>query len=203
MITKIVILANSRKFGNRCVAGKDFNGRWIRFTQNGCASISVSEAKNYNMLKILDVDGIINIPSREYGYHTENSNYTGIEVVGELNRNVLDNFLDDPDDIFGNGRCLSEVEVERLNYSLLFVKVTDLCIYIKDCGQYPNKLRGQFTYKNKTYTDISVTYSQAEEYFNGFSYPYQESYQEAYLTISLGGIFNGFAYKLISGILLI
>jgi len=200
MIMQIVILANSRKFGNRCVAGKDFNGRWIRLTKNGCDFVPVSEAINYGMLKLLDVDGIINIPSREYGYHTENSNYTGIQVFGELNRNLLDNFLDDPEDIFGNGRCLSEAEVQRLNYSLLFIKVTDLCIYIKNGGQYKDKLRGQFTYKNKIYTDIAVTYSPAEEYFKGFSYPYQESYQESYITISLGEIFNGFSYKLISGI---
>lgn len=202
MSKRMVILANSRKLSGRCVAGKDSDGTWIRLTKNGHDPIPVREARNYGMLKVLDVDGIINRPSRNYRYHTENSNYTRVAVAGDLNRNVLDDLLDNPEDIFGNGKCLSEVEVQRLNYSLLFVKVTDLCIYIKNCGQYGDKLRGQFTYKNATYTDIAVTDSAVEENFNNCSYPYQETYPEAYITISLGELFNGYAYKLISGIII-
>lgn len=203
MNTGIIVLANSRKNGGRCVAGKDSNGRWIRLIQNGEASIPISEARNYGILKVLDVYGISNIPSRGFCYHTENSNYRRIEVFGDLNRNELDNFLDHPVDVFGNGRCLSEEEAQRLNYSLLFVKVTGLCLYIKDGGQYKDTLRSHFIYNGKTYKDISVTDAATEKRFENFSYPYQEFYTEAYITISLGEIFRGCAYKLISGIILL
>lgn len=202
MSKRIVILANSRKLSGRCVAGKDGDGRWIRLIKDSHGPIPVREAAGYNMLKVLDVAGICNRSSVDYRYHTENSSYSRVTDVGYYDRRLMDDLLDHPDSIFGTGKYLSEAEAQRLDYSLLFVEVTDFIIYFKDCGQYGDKLRGQFVYNGRTYTDIAITDSAIEQRLDNNSHPYQEDYDEAYITISLGEIFNGSAYKLISGVII-
>lgn len=203
MCMRLVILANSRKLSGRCIAGKDSDGNWIRLVKRRHDPIPVAEARHYGMLKVLEVDGIVNKPSREYNYHTENSSYTETRIIGNLQNALIENLVDTPVDIFGTGKCLNENEVQTLRESLLFVKVTDFCIYYKDCGQYGSKLRGEFTYNNMLYTDIAVTDSAIEQRLSEYSYPYQENYDEAYITVSLGEIFNGYSYKLISGVITI
>lgn len=202
MRERIVILANSRKLSGKCIAGKNSDGDWVRLTKNNHGPIPVNEARNYTMLTVLEVNGIANRPSNTHNYHTENSTYTGVQVIGTLNKNKLEDLIDKPDDIFGVGRCVAQVEAQKLNQSLLFVKVTDFCIYIKDGGQYKDTLRGEFNYNGEVYTDISITDSATEARFANQHYPCSEDHAEAYLTISLGEIFNGAAYKLISGIIL-
>lgn len=199
---QILILANSRKLSGRCIAGKDHAGEWIRLTKGGHKAVPVSEAISCDVLKVVEVEGLRSTPSREFNYHTENSVYTRVKSVATFDRNALEQFLDEPEDIFGIGRLVTEEEAQRLDYSLLFVSVQNLCIYLKDCGQYGCKLRGQFEYNGRTYTDISVTDSAVETRLANVGYPYAENYESAYITISLGEIFNGGAYKLISGVII-
>ncbi|MDD2376423.1 MAG: hypothetical protein PHD15_03685 [Clostridia bacterium] len=201
-MSKIVILANSRKLRGRCVAGKDLKGNWIRLVKNLHDPIPASRAIHLEMLKIFEVEGIVNKPSVKYNYHTENSNYTRTTLLGNLGRTQLDNLVDNVPNIFGTGKQMSEVEAQKLNYSLIFVKVSNFQIYYKDGGQYPDKLRGSFNYRGVLYTDIAVTDSLVEERLSNFRAPYSEMHAEAYITISIGEIFNRNAYKLISGIVL-
>jgi hypothetical protein len=203
MSKKIVILANSRKLSGRCVAGKDEYGKWIRLTKNGHNPIPVNEAINFGMLKVLEVEGIISRPSRQFNYHSENANYTRATAINDLDIETVDKLSDHPENIFGTGKLVTEVEVQKLRESLLFVKVTNFTIYVKSGGQYPDKLRGQFTYNGTMYSDIAVTDSFVEARLSTCRSPYQETYEEAYITISLGEIFNGYAYKLISGVIII
>lgn len=200
---KIVILANSRKLSGRCVAGKDADGNWIRLTKISHNPVPVSEARNYGMLKIVDVDGITNRPSREFKYHTENSTYTRASVTGNFDAALLDRLVDNPPDVFGvGGNYVDEDDAQELRNSLLLLKVSNLRIYLKDFGDYGIKLRGQFSYNGQIYTDISVTDSSVEQRLRNVAYPYSENYDEAYITISLGEIFRGAAYKLISGVII-
>lgn len=199
---QILILANSRKLSGRCVAGKDHNGEWIRLTKGGHRPVPVSEAISCDVLKVVEVDGLRNTPSAEYNYHSENSVYNRARVVATFDRNAVEQFLDNPEDIFGTGKLVDEEDAQELDYSLLFVSVQNLRIYVKDCGQYGLKLRGQFDYNGIHYTDISVTDSSIENRLNNVGYPYAENYEEAYITVSLGELFNGSAYKLISGIVI-
>jgi hypothetical protein len=198
MSKRMVVLANSRKLSGRCVACKDEEGNWIRLTKNRHDPIPVQEAKNYGILKVLDVDGISSQPSSDFRYHSENTRYTNVTVVSKFDKVMLNKFVDYPNDIFGNGRCISELQAQRLDHSLLFVKVINLRIYINS----DDKLRGQFIYNDKLYTDISVTDSAVEKRFKKYSYPHKEDYYEAYITVSLGEIYYDYAYKLISGVII-
>lgn len=202
MSERIVILANSRKHSGRCVAGKTYDGSWIRLVKNSENCIPTFEALNYTMLKILDISAINNKASREFNYHTENSTYSTVRNVGYFNRAELDDILDEPLDIFGSGKRITTTEAQRLNNSLLFLKVKDFQIYVKDCGQYGQKLRCQFSYRNNFYTDIAVTDSATESRLASKVYPFEEDYKEAYITVSLGEVFDGYAYKLVSGIII-
>jgi hypothetical protein len=202
MAKQIIILANSRKLSGRCVAGKDHEGQWIRITKGGHEPIPVSEAINYPIGSVIEVSGLVNTPSRTYNFHTENSIYNRTRYIGNFRRDLIDRFLDHPDDIFGEGRVLDEEEAQELDYSLLFVEVQNLRLYYRNYGQYGYKLRGDFEYNGITYTDISVTDSDTEARFANHRYPYSETYDRAYITISLGEIFNGGSYKLISGIII-
>lgn len=202
MARQVLILANSRKLSGRCIAGKDHNGDWVRLTKGGHRPVPVSEAISCDVLKVVEVEGLRNTPSTEYNYHTENSVYNIARAVATFDRNALAQFLDRPDDIFGTGKLVPEVRAQELDSSLLFVHVQNLCIYIKDCGQYGYKLRGEFDYNGITYTDISVTDSSVESRLANARYPYSENYDEAYITVSLGEIFGGAAYKLIAGVVI-
>ena len=201
-MSKIVILANSRKLRGRCVAGKYENGEWVRLVKNQHDPIPVREAINLGMLNVFEVGGIVNRPSAEFNYHTENSSYTTTTFLGGLDVSKLDKLTDDVAYIFGTGSKMREAEAQKIDYSLLFVKVSNLQIYYKDGGQYPDKLRGQFSYRGVLYEDIAVTDSLIEERLSDFQFPYSEFHQEAYITVSIGEIFNGHAYKLISGVVL-
>jgi len=199
---QIVILANSRKLSGRCVAGKDAEGNWIRLTKGGHLAVPKSEAVNYPLTGVVEVEDLTNTPSREYNFHTENSVYSRTRYIGNLRRDLIEGYLDEPEDIFGTGRCLTEEEAQDLDYSLLFVEVQNLCLYYRDYGQYGYKLRGDFEYNGETYTDISVTDSYIEERFKNFGHQYEVNYDEAYITVSLGEIFKGGSYKLISGVII-
>lgn len=200
MSENIVILANSRKLCGRCVAGKKSDGTWIRLTKVGGAPIPISEASKYRMLSFIEVEGLLNRPSQEYNYHTENSIYRNAIMGSNLRGLTIDGLLDHPDDIFGTGRCINEDEAQELNQSLLFVEVENLCISKEAGGNYRDKLRGSFVYNGNMYTDISVTDSVFEQRFSIRRSPYYETFPDAYITISLGEPFKGYAYKLISGI---
>lgn len=201
-MARILILANSRKLSGRCVAGKNGDREWIRITKNGHNAIPVREARNYGIGQVVDVNGLRNTPSADFNYHTENYVYTGATVIGTLDRTLIADFLDEPDSIYGIGNKVSAVEAQQLDYSLLFVRVQNLRIYLKDMGQYGIKLRGQFEYNGTLYTDISVTDSAIEQRLSNVNYPYAENYQEAFITVSLGELFNGYAYKLIAGVII-
>ena len=202
MNKRIAILAHSRKLGGSCVAGKDKDGTWYRITKRNSGPIPLIESRKYGMLNILEVSDVILAPSNKYKYHSENVTYGNVAVAGKINTDILDKLVDEPDDIFGVGRCVSESEAQLLNESLLIVKVSNFSIYLVRNGVDKPKLRGMFTYKGVVYSNISITDTSTEECFVNITYPHQERHEEAYITISLGEIFNENAYKLISGILI-
>lgn len=201
MVKKLLILANSRKNSGRCVAGKDENGKWFRITKNGGGAIPTSEANHYDILKVVEFDGVVNKPGVKLTYHSEDSIYTGAKVLGTIDLENLDAYLDTPNTIFGPDRQLKWEDANKIGHSLLFVKVQNLSIERVDDGGSNIKLRAEFTYNGMLYTDISVTDAFFESKFKAFDYSHTEEYDEAYITVSLGIPYFGRTYKLISGII--
>lgn len=199
---RVLILANSRKHTGRCVAGKDSDGNWIRLTKYGDGPIPIPEAANYNILNVVEFEGLVNRPSINNNYHTENSIYTGATLLGALSLDKLDVFLDKPMTIFGPDRLMDREDADKLDHSLLFVKVQKFNISWIYCGTAQGyKLRADFFYNGMHYTDISVTDVYAESRFNALGMAYSEKYEEAYITVSLGVPYFGRTFKLISGII--
>ncbi len=203
MTKDILILANSRKPGGRCIAGKTSDGNWIRLVKPGGRSIPTYEAKNLNLLGLYNVDGLVMEEDLNNTYHTENHTYESYYLKSNVNSfEDLQNYLDNPDYIYRSiGRKLIKSEAERCGYSLLFVKVNNLVIEKKDVG-YAEKPRCSFRYRNNDYYDFSLTEPSYEKYFEKSELGCKIEYDVAYLTISLGEIYkDGYAYKLVTAIM--
>lgn len=201
MVKKLLILANSRKNSGRCVAGKDENGKWFRITRSGGGAIPLCEAKQYDILKFVEFDGMSCKPSIKLNYHSEDCIYKGAKILGNFSPSDLDFYLDTPSTIFGSGRQLNWEDAKKLGYSLLFVKVQNLNIKWIDSGNGDMKLRADFNYNGTKYVNICVTDSNFESRFEASGYSHVETYDEAYITVSLGVPFFKRTYKLIAGII--
>lgn len=205
---KVLILANSTKHGGRCVAGKFMgNKEWIRLTKNGADAVPTNEALNYPVLSVLTFAGISRPRVLEYPYQTENVMYSGVKVQSEVEEIYFDDYVDDVDTIFGSTESfVMEEEMNEHDFSLLFVKVTNLRIYYKTYRDYNSSLKCSFRYNGNIYNEVSVTDCGYNERFEENGDYHVERYPEAYLTISLGvpfiprGETRKRIYKLVSGI---
>ncbi len=202
MTKNVLILANSRKLRGRCVAGKDEDGNWIRLVKPNGISIPTDEANDLNILYIYIVKGL----QYEEGvceYHTENHTYASYKLVDSLSaESQIIKYLDNPLNIYGSTRRkLYPNEFCNFDKSLLLVKVNNLLIQ-KVRTQYGVRNRCNFVYNNMDYLDFSLTDPKYEENFKLHDIGYEENYERAYLTISLGEPYDdGCAYKLVAGVI--
>ncbi|MNV52599.1 hypothetical protein D3C71_1446990 [compost metagenome] len=108
----------------------------------------------------------------------------------------LEQFLDRPQSIFlNNDYRLSYTVAQNMRHSLVFVHVEELEIYCISGG----KIKCDFLYNNQYYQNISVTTSAVESDENR-SYYCGNNFDHAFLTLSLGEPYQGYAYKLVSGL---
>ena len=202
MSRDIVILANSRKLRRRCVAGKDINtGEWIRLVADQYGNgLAVNVARNINCLSIYRVEGLRHFNDYQNPFHTENNIYTSMSHVGDIeNEAELMELLDDPGYIFETlDKKIPEEEVEELGYSLQFVEVQDLYMGYDTWG----KLRANFSYNGNRYAGIPITVPEVETRFENRGAHHVERYDYAYVTLSLGVIFEGYSYMLFSGLII-
>lgn len=201
MSRDIVILANSRKLRRRCVAGKDINtGEWIRLVadQDG-NGLSLDTARNINCLSIYHVEGLRHVNDHGNPFHTENHLYVATRYLGNVaNEGELIDLLDDPEYIFET--CDKKIPIEvvsELGYSLQFVEVQDLYMGYDTWG----KLRANFSYNGNRYAGIPITVPEVEARFENRGAHHVERYDYAYVTLSLGVIFEGYSYMLFSGLI--
>lgn len=215
MNTKIICLANSKKYGDRCVAGIEVKeteeafqivkegskAKWIRpVSHSGYGEFPTKIAQN---IKLLDV---IELQVKEYcpsGYQSENAYFDGSSVNHvssiQLSSTNLDQLTSECSLLFGNrGKAVSVDVIGELSYSLLFIKAESYKPYIK---QDNNQLRMEFVF-NRTQYDFPITDIQFEILFrknpnmlNGI--------RHLYLTISLAVEYNGWHTKLIAGVIYI
>lgn len=214
MPTRLVCLANSFKEGGRCLAGIELdnqnnpvivNGRpkWLRpvcNTEHGEVPNEIAEP--FKILNIIELEITGNQPK---SCQTENVTFkeNSIKVIGNFERNQLENLCDSMDLIFGNkGKAVSEEKISTLNHSLLLVSVTKFEVIQKIYDDRPDRpqTRLVFTYNGNRY-DFPVT---DPVFLNRYQKnpDVLENINQIYLSLSLGLEHEEWYYKLVAGIVM-
>lgn len=217
MIYKTIIcLANSRKLGGRCVAGKDVkNHSWIRpvsASQTGeLTEAQISDSKG-QMPQVLDILKIPLYKQMSRLHQPENWEISGNkwEIIDKYKAN-LDKLCDGAATIFineiGHNDRISihNPELKQLKQSLLFVRVYNVKIirnnFIEEDGAVRKKIRVKFKYKSIDY-DLAVTDVDIEnQYKSKDEGEYDLNFKGIYICVSIGEPFNEYYYKLASAII--
>jgi hypothetical protein len=215
---RIVCLANSRKLAGRCVAGKDADtGAWLRpLGESPTKELSARERRliDNSEPRLLD---IIEVPIR--GHRPRNYQAENVAVdrtrpwvrKGRISPNDLPRYIDSPKTLWLNGESsykgindrVAGANAAKLTNSLYLVEVDSLGLRVHapgaDFGNEARRVSAEFSYRGVTYrlrvTDASIE----QEYLAKPDGRYQ--LRRAYLTVSLGEPYEGFAYKLVAGII--
>jgi hypothetical protein len=209
---RIVCLANSRKLGERCIAGVDLEtGKWVRPVNEGGAELSLKDI-NYEDGSTPQVLDIINMPvikRQPLYYQPENwviNRKNFWSKVGRLPVSKLQQYCENLPFIFYNSsdRLPQDFILSKgIEQSLILVEVEGICIEKKLPPWRANsQVRATFKY-NGIFYDLAVTDIQWEQKFSGQQieigeYPCKGRFL---LTIGLGKEFKGEHYKLIVSII--
>lgn len=221
----IVCLANSRKPGGSCVAGKEYFldkqkntfsiGSWVRpVSQRETREIS-SDERRYKNGGFADNLDIINISFTGADKHVFQSENELIDAEtrwirsGGYNKDYMECLLDSPQQLWLNGYDSSsgtndrvpEQQLQGHVQSLYFIMPKDLYLTSgcegKNFGDNKKTLRAHFSYNNVQY-GIKVTDPELESVYFARGEGEYHDHGIRYLTVSLGEFYNGFAYKLIA-----
>lgn len=215
MTKKMICLANSKKYNERCLAGVEVddasggykilytgsNPIWLRPVSNSeHGEFPTKIAQNISLLDVIEFDLLASCPS---GYQTENVYFSegSVKKVASirLSQKNLDKLTTNTDTLFGNrGKAVHEDVVNSLDHSLVFIKVNEYNVFIKPEN---NQLRMNFAYNFVEY-DLPITDIKFDELYRS-NVGIIESVQNLYLTISLAVIHNNWHSKLIAGIIYI
>jgi len=214
MKTLFICLANSKKFGERCVAGievkkvggtykpvdKQGKPKWLRpISKYQHGAISEGLVGGMRLMDIIEIDLEDLCPN---GYQSENATFRpeSIKRIGniELSEENLDRLIDmEQYNLFGNrGKAVSEDVIDSIGHSLTLIKITEFQVNRKESD---GQLRIDFDFNNDRY-DLPIT---AIDFIEKYSEneALLENANCLYLTISLGVCHNGWHSKLIAGVL--
>ena len=186
-VVEMLCLANSRKYGRRCVAGMLGDGSWIRpvsETEDGSLPESACRLDEGRPIQPLDVVELAVAKADPRPHQPENWLITDepwkllrtraiSDITSFLNRHICD----EPS-IFGTrGRSVSwaQIRIRGVDHSLALVKVTRPLFRWSEWN--PTQLRAVFPYRGRTY-DFPMTFEDRP--------PPGRSASAWYLTISLG-----------------
>jgi len=212
-----IYLANSKKYGERCIAGVEianFDGasysivindsqpKWIRPVSKGRhGAVSAKVVGKVKLLDIVEIDVISECPR---GYQSENAFFdeASLKIAGQLEwtkKNVARFRSRGSKPLFGNNeRAVHVHAINQLTYSLVLINPDS--VKFKQVT-YPNgnsQVRASFVFQSVRY-DLPITdldfcskfYEKPGEF---------NSYSDFFLTISLGVEFNSFHYKLVAAV---
>ena len=220
-VKRIVCLANSRKYGGRCVAGKELlsdgtAGGWIRpVSSRENEEVSEQERRyaDNEDPRVLDVIDVPLLSPRPKTYQQENWLLNpGVRWVkaGKAVWNDLDAMVDPDAPLWLNGYSTLAGQNDRvpiddtnaIDNSLRLIRVSALTVTVFE-PSHPSAdfpiLRGSFNYHGDDYC-FRITDPESESGSVNLShgdYPVGERY----LVISLGEPFEDYAYKLIATII--
>ena len=220
-VRRIVCLANSRKRGGRCVAGKELRadgkgGSWLRpvsARENEEVSLRERSYANGGDPEILDLIDVPLLNPRPKTYQRENwllDPTRRWSRVGQANRADLHRLTDRDEPLWINGHSTHSGRNDRIpvgetaaiDNSLRLIRVDALTVTVSEparpSADYPI-LRGSFNHCGDEY-NLRVTDAESE---NGSVELAYGDYHvgERYLVISLGEPYDGYAYKLIATII--
>lgn len=213
MKSRFVCLANSFKEGGRCIAGIELdlhnepvflNGKakWIRPVHDvEHGQIPNNVAEPFETLDIIELEIIAHKPD---GYQSENVtfDFESIRVIGNFNRENLNNLCEKAEMIFGNrGKAVAEDAIVNLNHSLMLVNISEFEIFQKVYDDNPDRpqIRLIFTFKNIRYNLPITDPSFLHKYH--LNNELLTNIPRIYLTISLGIELKGWCYKLVAGVI--
>lgn len=219
---RIVCLANSRKGGGSCVAGKELLpnkgvGGWIRpvsIDESLGLSACDIQYENGGEPHVLDVVDIPVLNARPVGFQSENwliDDRHRWRKIGVVEWKDLSQMEDHSEALWVNGRKSWEgindrvplVDAEALSDSLRLIKVDGLRITVSkpyDPRSSHIALRGRFRYNGDEYA-LRITDHESEKIALDMGYGEYPVHGERFLTVSLGGAYEGFCYKLIAAVI--
>jgi len=220
-VKRIVCLANSRKVGGRCIAGREWTGSqvgaWIRPVSSRPHEEVSEEERQYedgSDPKVLDLVDIPLIAARPRAWQQENWLLDPMAYWarrGRVGWQDLAAFADAPAVLWLNGFSTYHGQHDRvpldqatgLTTSLHLVRTKSLTLSVfapgAAFGDAKRKVFGRFRHEGTEYR-LRVTdpvYERA--YLAKADGDY--TLAECYLTVSLGEPWEGFAYKLIAAII--
>ncbi len=217
---RIVCLANSRKMGGRCVAGKELladgrTGGWIRpVSDRDHEEVSAYEQQleDGSEPQLLDVIDVPLLRERPRAYQQENwllHPRHRWSKAGRITWSNLPQLVDQDETLWINGHSSAKGINDRvpddraasLDSSLLLVKVARMDVEISyDSANDSYQLRGVFRHNGFMYS-LRITDPVSEGAAEELGAGVVGVDAERFLTVSLGEPFEGFAYKLIAAII--
>ena len=218
-VKRIVCLANSRKPGGRCIAGKEILedgqiGRWIRpVGARPTEEVSQLERQYENggepqPLDVIDIPIIRHQPKDHQRENWLLNPRVRWAKAGQLDHNMLPRLVDADSPLWANSqRGLSDrvpqYVTPYLQDSLRFIRVDSLRVAVSPPFRHSANavptLRGHFQYSGQDYS-LRITDPDAEARSTRLAYQ-DYTVGERYLTISLGEPFQGYAFKLIAALI--
>lgn len=218
---RMVCLANSRKGGAHCVAGREIVGNgfgdWLRPVGGSNGAVARPERCYADGSEPVLGDAIeLSLRERERRRDHQQENWwldrgKPWERLGRVPWRRLVELVEGDEPLwindtgaetnYGLNNCIFASRARRLSTSLRFIRVQALRLYVERGGRNPehDRLDGRFTLGAHEYR-LAVTDPVCEAEYGTRQSGFHDL-RECLLTISLGEPFGGRCYKLIAGII--
>lgn len=218
---EIVCLANSRKSGEHCVAGKEIEREkfklWIRPVNSpGGEALSDNDVCCDDGLppELLDIVRVSFKRQVRRAHQSENYSIDpkkGWERIGKLKFSRISELVDPVKALWINGfhstygenDKIPEDKAAKLKRSLALIKPSKLLFHREyEFGAHKWKTRAEFTYRGVKYCLVVTDPTIEAMYKHKDAGDYPVKSKDVYLTVSLGEAYNGYCYKLVAGVIL-
>ncbi len=208
-IIKMICMANSRKIGEKCVAGIEFDtGKWVRPVRPGGGALSLDHVRyqDGSYPRVLDIIRVPVVCKEPLYYQPEN--WIADEDIywsklGVFKKESLLRYCSQMGYLFFDGSdCIHKDKCKYIDvpYSLSLVKPKKVSFRKTISARGRPQIRALFSYNNYRY-DLVVTDPEWERRYAGAEngdYPFRA---DCLFTVSLGEEFEGNHYKLVAAVI--